>query len=248
MTESKYQIFRSLLLAGLLILIWVAGNLAASPAVYAAPAEEIILDAVQDTYTDLNAETTNFDEGLLTAANSPGPPEEGDVTTKQIFLEFDLSSVNFEIKGAKLSLATLTCGGKVPVDAVDIGVYGVENTETWDETKLAWENQPDLSTAVLATLDAGGTTFNSTQIYTWTDENQGDLSTWLETQRVAITKNATLVLVIENTDDHGLADIFFEDSEGTGAAYGCPDVLGKPSLQVGNLVDEVEIFLPLLMP
>jgi hypothetical protein len=246
MNESKYRILYRLVLMSLLALLLAGQGMPDWTTAQASPATQVTLNATQDAYTDINEETTNFDEGLLTAANSPGPMDESDVTTKQIFLRFDLSEVDFEIQTATLSLATLTCGRKVPVDSVGLAVYGIENDSDWDETTLAWENQPDISTGVLVTLDAGSTTLNKSRIYTWTDDTQGEFTTWLETQRNANDGSATLVVIIENSDNPGMADIFFEDSEETGAAYGCSDSLGEPTLEVGNLKETHTIFLPLV--
>jgi len=239
--------FRVLSLIGILALVWMWSGLPASLAALAAPTDQFDLEAAQDAYTDLNADANNFDEGLLTTANSPGFPGEDDVTTKQIFLEFDLSGVTFEIQSATLSLATLTCGRQVPVDSVDVAVYGVDNAATWDESTLTWDNQPDLSTGILATLDAGSITANSAQIYTWTDGGTGLLAAWLETQRQANDGSATLVLRIENSENPGLADVFFEDSETSGASYGCQDSLGPPGLLVRDTATEFEIHLPLVI-
>ena len=244
MTKDTRRHMRRVLQICLLILLWVG-----FPTVHnalAAPQEIVTLSAVQDTYVDLNFASTNFDEGLLTAANSPGPPLEGDVTTKQIYLQFDLSGVEFEIKSAALSLATLTCGGLVPVDAVDVAIYGVDNSSSWDEAELTWGTQPGLSTEALATLDSGGTTYNSAQIYTWTDDKKGEFATWLESQRGANDGSATLVLLIDNSNDPGMADIFFEDSEGTGADYGCTDVLGNPTLFVSDTFASYNLYLPFI--
>ena len=72
------------------------------------------------------------------------------------------------------------------------------------------------------------------------------VSAWLETQRNANGGSATLALVIENTDNPGIADVFFEDREGTVAACGCGDSLGGPTLDVSSLIGGHAIFLPLV--
>ncbi len=246
MTENKLRIARNLALIFILALLLLAGSLPAAQAIWAAPANTTTLNATQDTYTDINLAATNLNEGLLTAANSPGSLDEADVTTKQIFVEFDLGSVDFEIKSATLRLSTLTCGGLVPVDVADVTIYGVDNGSTWDESTLTWEGQPDASTNALVHLDAGQTTFDTAQTYTWTDSNMGDFVTWLETQRNAGNGSVTLILIIENTDGPGMADIFFEDSEGSGAAYGCTDSLGGPTLKLSSIISGLNIFLPLI--
>ncbi len=247
MTSSKFRMAYSLALVCIPALLWLVSILPAAQTMPAAPPQTNILDATQDTYTDINLATTNLDEGLLNAANSPGRPEEPDVTTKQVFVEFDLSAVDFEIKSATLRLSTLTCGGLVPVNAVDVIIYGVNNDVGWAEDSLTWDNQPELSTGALASLDAGETTFDTAQTYTWTDSEQGDFTAWLETQRGANEGSATLVLVIENADEPGMADVFFEDHQGTGAVYGCADSLGGPTLEVSNFIESDRIFLPLLL-
>jgi hypothetical protein len=236
-----------MVLACILALLLLANSLPATPTIRAAPAQRIILDATQDTYTDINRPATNRDGWLLTAANSPGPPEEPDVTTKAIFLAFDLSGLGFQIKSAVLSLSTLTCDGLVPVDAVDVTVYGVDNAATWAEETLTWDSQPEISTTALASLDAGGTIYDRSQTYTWTDTRQGDFATWLESQRGANDGSATLVLAIKKADDPGLADVYFEDREGTGAAYGCADSLGGPTLEVSSFKGGYGIYLPLVV-
>lgn len=246
MFGRKYRMLPVLVFASLLMVLMVCLGSQNGPVASAAPASQIILAAAQDSYTDINAETSNFDGGLLSAANSLGPWDESDVTTKQIFLEFDLSGVDFEIESAILSLASLTCDGLVPVDAANLTVYGVDNAAAWDETSLTWANQPAVSTEALVMLDAGSTLLGSAQIYTWTDSAQGQFTTWLEAQRNANDKSATLVVVIENSDDPGISDIFFEDSEGTGAAYGCSDALAGPTLEVSHLSSSPTIFLPLI--
>lgn len=245
MNAKKFRSISRWMLVCLLALLLLGQGFSLGFQAQAASAQWASLTAEQDAYTDVNADTTNFDAGLLTAANSPGPLDQGDVTTKQIFLQFDLSAVEFEIKSATLSLGTLTCGGAVPVDAVALAIYGVNNTASWDETTLTWANQPAISTEALATLDAGSTTFNRARTYTWTDSAQGAFSNWLETQRSANNQSATLVVVIDNADNPGLADIFFEDREGTGAAYGCPDSLGGPMLEV-RASGTYSLFLPLV--
>jgi hypothetical protein len=244
MTEKRRWVSRGLVLVSALALLLVAAGPLAARTMLAAPVAVLTLDATQDTYTDINLPSTNMDDGLLTAANSPGPPQAPDVTTKVVYLAFDLSGVAFEIRSARLRLSTLTCGGLVPVDAVDVVVYGVNNGLTWAEDTLTWDTQPVTSTGALASLDAGAITFDSSQTYTWTDDNQGDFASWLETQRGANDGSATLALLIDNADDPGMADIFFEDREGTGAAYGCTDSLGGPTLQVSDLARKV--FLPLV--
>lgn len=235
---------RRIMTAGLLILLLSAAfsnwlNAQASPAA------QLVLPAIQDSYTDLNAANTNFDASLLTAANSPGVMDEDDVTTKQVLLKFDLSNVGFEIKTAILRLNTLTCNGLVPVDALPLAVHGVDNDQIWDGSSLTWNNQPALSTGILATLDAGRAAFNQAQTLTWSDTRQGDLATWLETQRQAHNQHATLVVLIPIFDQPGLGDIFFEDLEGTGAAYGCLDSLGGPTLELRDTI-QFNLLLPLL--
>ena len=244
MTEKRLRVSRGLVLVCALALLLIAAGPLAARTMLAAPVTVLTLDATQDAYTDINLPTTNMDDGLLNAANSPGPPEEADVTTKVVYLAFDLSGVGFEIKSATLRLSTLTCGGLVPVDAVDVVVYGVNNDVIWAEDTLTWDTQPVTSTGVLASLDAGAITFDGSQTYTWTDDNQGELTTWLETQRGANDGSATLVLLIDSADGPGMADVFFEDREGTGAAYGCTDSLGGPTLEVSDIAHK--IFLPVV--
>jgi hypothetical protein len=248
MPETTLRVHCRLALAIAATLLMLAGGTALARDLLAAPVDLLTLPAVQDSYTDRNAPTTNFDEGLLTVANSLGPPGEPDVATKLAFLEFDLSSVPFEIKGATLSLAALTCGGLLPVDDVGITVYGVTNepANDWLETTLTWDTQPISPSAQLIQLDAGSTAVGTSVRYKWTDTGLGALSTWLETQRTANDSGATLVLTIENSDAPGLADVFFEDSEQAGAAYGCPDSAGPPSLQVASYVTRFA-FLPVVM-
>lgn len=247
MTEKKHRISRSLVLICILALLMTASSFPAAPFMLAASASTTMLDATQDTYTNINQATTNFDERLLNAANSPGAPEEPDVTTKAIFVAFDLSDVDQPIRSATLRLSTLTCGGLAPVDAVAITVYGLDNSTSWSEDSLTWATQPDQpSTGALVSLDAGETVFAESYTYTWTDDNQGEFATWLETQRTANDGSATLVLVIDNADDPGMADIFFEDREGSGAAYGCADSLGGPTLEVSKIAHGHTIFLPLI--
>ncbi|MCP4539357.1 MAG: DNRLRE domain-containing protein [Chloroflexi bacterium] len=235
MTENKRRISRSLVLISILVLLIIASSLPAVQAMWADSIQTITLNATQDTYTDINFATTNMDKGLLNAANSPGPPEEPDVTTKKIFLEFDLSGVDSEIKSATLRLSTLTCGGLVPVDAVDVVVYGVANDVAWAEDTLTWENQPEPSTGVLVSLDAGATVFDTAQTYAWPDNNQGDFVAWLNTQRSANDGSATLVLVIANADKPGIADVFFNDREGSGTVNMCADALGSPTLTLNEV-------------
>jgi hypothetical protein len=256
MTEKKYRASRSLMLVSILALLMIASSLPGAQSMLAlsdvkelaAPAYTITLNATQDTYTDINLATTNFDERLLNAANSPGAPEAPDVTTKVVFVAFDLSGVGFEIKRAVLRLSTLTCGGLAPVDVVNVTAYGIDNSVNWSEDSLTWATQPEQpSTSALADLDAGATVFNRSQTYTWTDDNQGAFATWLETQRGANDGSATLMLVIDNADNPGMADVFFEDREGSGAAYGCADSLGGPTLEIRDTTAEHQIYLPLVV-
>ncbi|HEY85456.1 MAG TPA: DNRLRE domain-containing protein [Chloroflexi bacterium] len=249
MSTHKLRVNRNLVMVFVAALALMAGGALLARDISAAPSGSATLSAMQDSYTDINAPTTNFDEGLLSAANSFGPPGDSDVTTKYIFLEFDLNSVAFEIKSATLNLATLTCGGLVPVDEVNVAVYGVDNApaNNWEEASITWANQPSFSTgSLLIILDTGAVAADSSQWATWTDGSGGVLSSWLETQRLANDKSATLVLAIDNSDDPGIADVFFEDSEGSGAAYGCADALGTPTLTL-NESNPYGIYLPLVM-
>ena len=233
MSTNKLRANRNLVVVFVVTLALMAGGTSLARGLSAAPADSVALQAVQDSYTDINAPATNFDIGLLSVANSFGAPGDPDVTTKYVFLEFDLGSITFEIKSAILNLATLTCNGLVPVDEVDIAVYGVDNAPAndWSETTITWDTQPSLSTgAYLITLGAGAITADSSQWVTWSDGGGGALSSWLETQRLANDASATLVLAVENSSDPGLVDVFFEDSEGSGAAYGCADALGPSTL------------------
>ena len=228
-------------------LILMTGGILLTQNMSAAPAASKTLTATQDSYTDINAPASNFNGGLLSAANSLGSPGDPDIATKYIFLEFDLSSVSFEIKSAALNMATLTCGGLVPVDEVNVAVYGVDNANNWTETGITWNNQPGFSTgSLLVALDAGTITGSSSQWATWTDGGEGALSSWLETQRQTSAKSATLALAIENSNNPGLADVFFEDKEGSGAAHGCADSLGGPTLTVNDFVVTL-IYLPLVL-
>jgi hypothetical protein len=217
------------------------------------PADVTTLPAVQDTYTDLNFPSTNFDGGLLSVSNSLGAPGEPDIATKLTFLQFDLSSVTFEIKGATLSLATLTCGRRLPVDEVDVAVYGVDNdpANAWAEDTLTWDTQPPtpgslLVGSALTQLDAGTITADTSARYEWTDPGLGALSSWLESQRTSNNASATLVLAIENSEQPGLADVFFEDREETGSAYPCPDSAGPPALEVVSYVSKF-VYLPVVI-
>jgi hypothetical protein len=218
-----------------------------------APADSATLPAVQDTYTDLNFPATNFDEGLLTVANSPGGPGDPDIATKLTYVEFDLSGVAFEIKGATLSLATLTCGGVLPVDEVDVAVYGVDNdpANDWTEDTLTWDTQPPtpgslLVGTALIQLDKGTVTADTSARYELTDPGLGALSPWLESQRNANDGSATLVLAVENSEQPSIADVFFEDSEQTGSLHPCPDSASPPSLQVNSYVTKF-VYLPVVI-
>lgn len=246
MTEKRVRNIRSVAFALLLAVLIFAGSYPAAAAFPVAPTERMTVVATRDTYTDIHLPETNFDEGLLNVANSPGLLEQPDVTTKRVYVAFDLGGVGFEIKCATLRLSTLSCGGLVAVDVADVAVYGVNNDAIWTEETLTWDIQPQPSTGALAHLDAGATVFDLTETYTWTDRGQGQLAAWLESQRGANDGSATLMLVIENADDPGLADLFFEDREGTGAAYGCADSLGGPALEVGSAVGDHTIYLPLV--
>jgi len=145
-----------------------------------------------------------------------------------------LSGVIFPINSAKLSLSTLTCNGQLFSDEVSVTVYGVDNSASWAENSLTWDNQPALTTNLLALLDSGAITADSAQTATWTDCNQGALSAWLETQRGANNGRATLVLAVDNSNNPGLADVFFENSEGSGAAAACADAGQPPTLNVSG--------------
>jgi len=229
---TKLHINRGLVIILVTTLALMANGMSLARGLSAAPTSSVSLPAVQDSYTDINAPTTNFDDGLLNVANSLSAPGSPDVTTKYTFLKFDLSSVSFEIKSAVLSLATLTCGGEVAVDEVNVAVYGVDNApaNAWSETTLTWNTQPPPTSTYLISLNAGALTAGSAQWARWMDGSGGALAAWLETQRLANDASATLVLAIENSSNPGLADVFFEDREGSGAAYGCADVLGTPQL------------------
>jgi hypothetical protein len=249
MSTDKLRVNRNLVMALVVTLASVAGGALLMWNPSAASTDSATLSVVQDSYTDINAPTTNFDGGLLNVANSFGAPGEPDVTTKYVFLQFDLSGVGFEIKSATLSLATLHCGGQAAVDEVNVAIYGVDNapTNAWSETTLTWDTQPALSTSTsLITLDAGATTADSARWVTWTDDSGVALASWLEAQRLANDQSATLVLAIENSSGPGIADVFFEDREGSGAAYGCADSLGGPTLEVSDRVGDYQIFLPLI--
>ena len=61
-----------------------------------------------------------------------------------------------------------------------------------------------------------------------TNGRSATISAWLETRRTANDSSATLVLAIDNSDPPGLADMFFEDNEEAGAAYGRRASAGPP--------------------
>lgn len=227
-----------LLLASILLVI--------HPFTQAAPANSATLTAVQDSYTDRNIPAANFDGGLLNAANSSGGPEDPDLITKYVFVEFDLSGVAFPINSATLELSTLTCGGTLFSDDVDVAVYGVDNSVNWSESGLVWNNQPAPSTGVLIGLDAGAIPAGTAQTVSWTDGNKGAFAAWLETQRAANDGRATLALAIDNSGNPGLADVFFEDSEGSGAAAGCTDAGAAPALTVSQMMGHV-VYLPVIL-
>lgn len=233
MSTDKLHINRNLVMVLAVTLALAAGGALLVWDLSAAPTDSVTLPAVQDSYTDINAPTTNLNGSPLNVGNSFGIPGQPDVTTRYAFLQFDLSGVGFEIKSAILSLATLPCGGQAAVDEVNVAVYGVDNApaNAWSEATITWDTQPGLSTGThLITLDGGTTTADNAQWVTWTDSSGGALASWLETQRLANDASATLVLAIENSTGPGIADVFFEDREGSGAAYGCADALGAPQL------------------
>ncbi len=249
----KIEPILTVLMGMMIMVLLTTGGTSLAHDLPAAPADAVTLPAVQDTYTDLNFPSTNFDGGLLSVSNSLGAPGDPDIATKLTFLEFDLSGVTFEIKGATLSLATLTCGRLLPVDEVDVAVYGVDNdpANDWAEDTLTWDTQPPtpgslLVGSLLIQLDAGTISADTSARYEWTDPGLGALSAWLESQRNANDGSATLVLAIENSDQPGLADVFFEDSEETGSAYPCPDSAGPPSLEVVSYVTRF-VYLPVVI-
>jgi hypothetical protein len=253
MKTNKPHARRYLALAITAMALLTAGTTSLARDLPTAPADATTLPAVQDAYTDLNFPSTNFNEELLTVSNSLGAPGEPDVATKLTFLEFDLSGVAFEIKGATLSLATLTCGGLLPVDEVDVAVYGVDNDpiNDWVEDLLTWDNQPPtpgslLVGTALIQLDKGTITADTSARYEWTDPGLGALSSWLESQRTANDSSATLVLAIENSEQLGLADVFFEDREETGSLHPCPDSAGPPALEVVSYVTKF-VYLPVVI-
>jgi hypothetical protein len=253
MSTNRRHARRYLAMAITAMVLLTAGSFSLARGLPAAPADSVTLPAVQDTYTDLNFPTTNFNQGLLSVSNSLGGPGDPDIATKLTFIEFDLSGVTFEIKGATLSLATLTCGRLLPVDEVDVAVYGVDNdpANDWSEDTLTWDTQPPtpgslLIGSLLIQLDVGTITADTSARYEWTDTGLGALSAWLETQRNANDGSATLVLAIDNSEQPGLADVFFEDREETGSAYPCPDSAGPPSLQVVSYVTRF-VYLPVVI-
>ncbi|MFQ5399784.1 MAG: hypothetical protein ACE5E7_09325, partial [Anaerolineae bacterium] len=107
-------------------------------------------------------------------------------------------------------------------------------------------NQPAPTTGALIGLDAGVIPAGTAQTVRWTDYNKGAFSAWLETQRAANDGSATLALAIENSGNPGLADVFFEDSEGSGAANGCTDAGIVPTLDVSANVTYF-IYLPAVL-
>jgi hypothetical protein len=71
---------------------------------------------------------------MRACSTRPAPPGflgEPAVTTEKVFLAFDLSEVDFEIRSATLSLSALTCGGLVNVYVAAIKIYGVDNGLAW---------------------------------------------------------------------------------------------------------------------
>ena len=249
MCTPKLRASQSLILVLVAVAVLTSGGVSRARNLPLAPSETITLSAVQDSWIDINRPAKNFDRHLLSVSNSFGAPGEPDVTTQYVFLEFDLSGVAFEIKSATLGLATLTCNGRIPVSGVNVVVYGIGNepANDWSETTLTWNTRPNLSAgSLLIALDAGEITHNTSRRYTWTDDGQGALSSWLETQRTANDSSATLVLAIDKSDQPGLAGVFFEDSEGSGAAYGCPDSIGSPALRLSSDATRF-VFLPTIL-
>ena len=231
--SSKFSVLAFILLA-------VVGR---SWPTLALPADSVVLTATQDSYTDLNQPSANFNGQMLLTESTMGPPGQPDVPTRVIYLAFDLSSVSFDIKSATLSLSTLTCDGQLPLDSTRVDVHGIDNdpTNAWTEATLTWNNQPLPTAAALI-----GATSGSVGPLTWGDPAGGAFASWLESQRLANDGLATLLLKVDISAGNGIRDVFVEDREGSASGLGCPDASGPPQLTLDSETTLFPAFLPLI--
>lgn len=217
---------------------------------YTTQADSILstsLNPIADTYTDINDPNTNFNGGLLDLASSFGAPGNPDVPTKFIFLKFNLAGVGEPINKVRLSLATLSCGGALPVDNLGINIYGTSD-DNWTEVDLTASNQPLPSTPALLEMDAGTIVPGISSYYHWTEDiGNGPLSLWLESERL---NDGIATLILQIPDGFGIAEAFFEDREGTGFNFGCPEYGNEypntpalPGLQLAGLGEPLAIEL-----
>ena len=108
------------------------------------------------------------------------------------------------------------------INPASISVFGVTNN-SWTETGLNWNNQPAAATGALET-----TTVSTIGAQYWSPSGSAALGQWLESQRTGGAASLRLEITTATNND-----ILFEDSEGTGAALGCPSA-GAPVLDVSG--------------
>lgn len=210
----------------------------------AEPTDSVVLLAGKDSYTDLNQPDTNFNGQMLLTESTMGAPGLPDVHTRVLFLGFDLSNVQFEIKSASLSLGTLTCNGLLPLDEAVVDVHGIdyEAANSWTENGLTWNTQPVPTAPPLISAVSGV----EGRMY-WTDGAGGAFASWLETQRLGNDGSATLLLKVDVTVGGGIRDVFFDDKEESAGKLGCEDSSGPPMLALDSKYTAFQLAIPIVI-
>jgi hypothetical protein len=169
---------------------------------------DLILTPTDDTYTDLNDQTTNFDDQALIAEYSSGPC----TVSRRVYFRYNVSSLPIDVGPqtkvrAYISIPAGISGTLALWSTSDDWNGG--NAGNGDETSLTWANAP----ALIQQLDTkpSGTASN------WLEFSGSTLSTFINSQRSANGGDNTVSFAVQWADcvDPVLDLVVFEDKENT---------------------------------
>ncbi len=196
------------------------------------------LPASEDTFVDLNAPDHNFDctgsppKGLeLLYSNFPGF-----VSTREAYLQFDLSGVSGPAELSSLSVHIVQ--NALPGSAmVNLSLYATSD-DAWNETTLTYNNQPaaptltHLQTVTVTSIVTGELIFDDPQV-----------GQTIETERQTDQTASFLLRLTGGTDLEFGGGLSFEDREGCHGDPGADEPVIK--LQSAMPPDQT-IYLPLI--
>ena len=178
---------------------------------------DLILSPTDDTYTDLNDQTTNFNNQALIAEYSSGPC----TVSRRVYFRYNLSALPTDVG------PQTTVRAYISIPAGTSGSLALWSTgDDWngggagngDETTLTWANAP----ALIQQLDTkpSGTTSD------WVEFSGSTLSSFINSQRSANGGDNIASFVVQWADcvDTVLDLVVFEDSENTLATGNTPQL------------------------